>query len=236
MHSCTQLEVENRSNVEVKTNIQAPIFAASKKLLSDSELAKHVAEYEKLKSNIRVYQNSLKERKDFQEKEKITTAKEYIYKTLTDSIFPYWLGTKWDFNGYTEKPRDGEIACGYFVSTTLRDVGFKLNRFRLAQKAAADIIKDLCRTKNIGRFTTLNQVKGYLDNTDDQDVLIIGLDYHVGFIVKMNGVHYFAHSNFYDEKVVIEPINESKALIHTYNYVIGNLSENNIMIKNWVNR
>ena len=34
-------------------------------------------------------------------------------KTLVDSIFPYWLGTEWDFNGYTERPRK-VVVCGYF--------------------------------------------------------------------------------------------------------------------------
>src|SRR5215212_694349 len=33
-----------------------------------------------------------------------------------DSIIPYWIGTKWNFNGITEVPQKGSIACGYFVT------------------------------------------------------------------------------------------------------------------------
>ncbi|WMJ72126.1 hypothetical protein RCC89_02925 [Cytophagaceae bacterium ABcell3] len=38
---------------------------------------------------------------------------------LVNKLIPYWYGTKWDFEGHTDVPGKGEIACGYFVSTTL---------------------------------------------------------------------------------------------------------------------
>lgn len=39
-------------------------------------------------------------------------------RQITQKVFPYWYGTKWDFNGTTEMPQEGSIACGYFVTTT----------------------------------------------------------------------------------------------------------------------
>ena len=58
-------------------------------------------------------------------------------KLLTDQIvyelIPFWYRTRWSFEGHTEVPRNGTVACGYFVSTVLRDAGFKINRFKLAQ-------------------------------------------------------------------------------------------------------
>ena len=42
---------------------------------------------------------------------------------ITNTIAPAWIGTKWDFNGITEVPQQGKIACGYFVTTVLRDAG-----------------------------------------------------------------------------------------------------------------
>lgn len=60
---------------------------------------------------------------------------------LVDRIIPHWYGTPWSFGGHTAVPNKGEIACGYFISTTLRDMGIKLNRYRLAQKSPIDEAK-----------------------------------------------------------------------------------------------
>ena len=46
-------------------------------------------------------------------------ASQLLFSNLADSVFPAWYGTKWDFNGHTNVPKEGLIACGYFVSTTL---------------------------------------------------------------------------------------------------------------------
>src|SRR5687768_5014531 len=54
---------------------------------------------------------------------------------LVDRIIPYWIGTPWSFEGHTSIPNSGKIACGYFVSTTLLDLGFNLNRYTFAQQA-----------------------------------------------------------------------------------------------------
>jgi hypothetical protein len=46
------------------------------------------------------------------------TEKEEIFTSaVTETIIPAWIGTGWDFNGITEKPQQGSIACGYFVTT-----------------------------------------------------------------------------------------------------------------------
>jgi len=154
---------------------------------------------------------------------------------LVDSIFPYWLGTQWDFNGYTEKPRDGLVACGYFVSTTIRDAGIPINRFKTAQKASSDIIKSLCDPTSIKTVTSIEKVRDYLSTIDDGEVLIVGLDFHVGFLYKKNGQSYFAHSNYIDlEGVIIEPIEASIALNGSEIYVLGNLTSNEQITKKWL--
>ena len=72
---------------------------------------------------------------------------ESFYYVMTDSVFPDWMGTKWDFNGVSNVPGKGMIACGYFVSTTLKHIGFNLNRYKLAQQAAYTVIDVLCGEK-----------------------------------------------------------------------------------------
>jgi hypothetical protein len=49
----------------------------------------------------------------------------------------------WDYNGYTNTPKNGVIACGYFVSTTLKHFGFNLNRYDVAKKYSSSIVKTL---------------------------------------------------------------------------------------------
>src|SRR4051812_5282380 len=61
------------------------------------------------------------------EKEKIFTS------AVVETIIPEWIGTAWNFYGTSEKPHEGTIACGYFVTTILRDAGVNLARIKLAQ-------------------------------------------------------------------------------------------------------
>jgi len=93
--------------------------------------------YASIKSNINA------SRKQLAQSYKISTNKSQSLNQVRDKftnhlvseIIPQWYGTKWSFDGYTEVPKSGSIACGYFVSTTLRDMGMNVNRYKLAQKA-----------------------------------------------------------------------------------------------------
>lgn len=68
---------------------------------------------------------------------------------LLERIIPYWEGTPWTFEGHTSVPNKGSIACGYFVSTTLRDVGLNLNRYKLAQQSPLIEAKSLALNTDI---------------------------------------------------------------------------------------
>ena len=92
------------------------------------DLDKHLKNYESLRKRILVRKKELRTMNP--ESRKIA-----FFHTLVDSIFPYWYGTEWDFNGITESPRKGEIACGYFVSTTLKHMGIRLNRYKNLTKS-----------------------------------------------------------------------------------------------------
>ena len=53
--------------------------------------------------------------------------KKLCCETIHNGIPGYWIGTVWDFNGVTRTPKQGAIACGYFVTNVLTDLGFKIN-------------------------------------------------------------------------------------------------------------
>ena len=62
---------------------------------------------------------------------------------LLNNIIPHWYGTKQDFCAYTETPKQGVIACGILVSTTLKDMGLNVNRYKLAQQSPTNEAKTI---------------------------------------------------------------------------------------------
>ena len=80
-------------------------------------------------------------------------AREYLFNIAVNELFPYWYGTKWDFNGTTRVPGEGFIACGYFVTNTLTDMGFIIPRVKWAQSASEVFIKKLSCT--VKRFSNV---------------------------------------------------------------------------------
>lgn len=70
----------------------------------------------------------------------IDEARELVFDAMTQHIIPAWKGTGWAFYGDSSQPREGPIACGYFVGTTLRHAGFEVDRIELGDQPAEWII------------------------------------------------------------------------------------------------
>ena len=164
-------------------------------------------------------------------------ANKYIHKTITDTIFPYWYDTKWDYNGTTEYPQNGNIACGYFVTTTLKHAGFNLQRVKLAQQASSKIIETICGrgTAHIIGNNDTERLKEYMLGQKN-GIYIIGLDNHVGFIWKSDTTLRAVHSNGVSGsmKVVNEPIESCKLINKSKAFYIGDLKKNKSLYKNWI--
>ena len=105
-------------------------------------------------------------------------AHDYFFEMLNDSIFGYWMQTPWDFNGHTDTPRKGEIACGYFVTTTLRDIGVRLQRYKLAQQAASVITEKLCEPTSMKRLASLEKLKSMFKNFLPDNQYLMNLASH----------------------------------------------------------
>ena len=158
----------------------------------------------------------------------------YLFKLVDEDIYNYWAGTPWAFYGKTQQPKIGSIACGYFVTTTLTDLGFKIDRVGLAECRSGDMIKKLC--VGIKSFNNLNKLDDYLAKQPVNSVFIIGLDFHTGYVVKNATGCYFFHSNYYNnnEGVVKEKIKDSKALNNNKFFMIGSLTANENLLRKWV--
>jgi len=167
--------------------------------------------------------------------ETIDEAKTKLTAYLYKDIFNHWYTTKWSFEGHSEIPKQGTIACGYFVSTTLRDVGFNLNRYKLAQKSPEDEAKVIACGTSIEKLQNISkqELKTYFLKQKD-GIYFIGLDFHVGYIYKTKKAVYFIHSNYIDNKgVVKEDIENSKAIVSEKYYIV-NITHNQNLVKKWL--
>ena len=99
-------------------------------------------------------------------------------------------------------PKKGEIACGYFVSTTLRRIGFNLRRYKLAQQYSSGIVKSLCNQIKYVRNNDAEKLFRYIRSQPNQ-LYIVGLDNHVGIISKESGGIYFVHSSWHGTITVV---------------------------------
>lgn len=156
-------------------------------------------------------------------------------KQITQKVFPYWYGTKWDFNGTTQMPQEGSIACGYFVTTTLRDMGVPINRVKMAQCASEEMIRSLASKQHIHYIsnTSLSEFEKKIAAYGN-GLYIIGLDNHIGFIHINGDEHYFIHSTgWFPFKVVKDKISESSVLSKSNYRVVGKVSDDEAFLKKW---
>lgn len=171
--------------------------------------------------------------------ESIDANSKIFTQLLLNKVFPYWYGTKWSFEGYTEVPNKGTIACGYFVSTTLRDLGLKINRYKLAQLAPAQAAKVLSLNNVIIEIEgdDVNENIKAIKAKINEGIYFIGYDaMHVGFLLKEGDNLFLIHSNYFGlSQVEKERIEVSKVFSICSKFYIVPLSSNNKLIHNWMN-
>lgn len=146
-----------------------------------------------------------------------------LITNIRDSLFTCWLGTPWDFYGTTEEPNKGKIACGYFVTTILRDIGVPVNRIKHAQCASEEMIKAVCIKNTIHRYSNAT-ISSFIEKIKLNGIglYIVGLDYHTGFILNDGEEVYFVHANYAGQKEVMKEIAIESTVLSSSNYkVIG---------------
>jgi len=158
---------------------------------------------------------------------------------IVDKIIPYWYGTPWSFEGHTALPNQGEIACGYFVSTTLRDMGLKLNRYKLAQKSPIDEARILSCGSDIHTVEQESTEKAFeeINRMATEGLYFIGFDTgHVGYLLKRNGQLFLIHSNYLlPRSVCIEPFEDSRVFKSFSKFHLVAISNNDVLIQHWLN-
>jgi len=155
-----------------------------------------------------------------------------LFTYLDKDMVNYWDETTWDFNGTSRTPGEGEIACGYFVTTLLKDLGFKIDRIRLAQEPSGVMIEEL--TVDIKKSNSLHQTLEGIRKGPKNAIYIIGLDFHTGFISHSDAGTFFIHSDYNERRgVVREHAASSLALSQSGFFMIGNLTDSEAFLERW---
>ncbi|GHH04490.1 hypothetical protein [Comamonas sp. JC664] len=157
-------------------------------------------------------------------------ARATVLEAITRQLMPAWYGTPWEFYGDSQTPGTGSIACGYFVSTVLRDAGFRVERIQMAQQRAEYIVKALAPPKKTWRFSD-RPVSEVVDRVRlaGEGLYVVGLDYHVGFLWNDSARVWMCHASYLGEgKVLCEDALSSPAMVSGY-HVVGKLLEDGMM-------
>ncbi len=125
----------------------------------------------------------------------LARARELLAATLRDEILPAWNGTPWDFNGTSQTPQQGKIACGYFVSTTLLHLGLQVERARMGQQASEHIAQSLVSAYPIRRSSD-QPIDAFIAKVraEGAGIYIVGLDNHVGYLIVEGANTWFHHA------------------------------------------
>jgi hypothetical protein len=161
------------------------------------------------------------------EKRTAMAQKDRFFEFITNDIPAYWTGTLWDFNGTTRIPKSGTIACGYFVTNVLTDFGFDIKRVYLAQQASSVMIKQLSAAGSVKYFSDSKKLITFLKARSEQEIYLVGLDFHTGFVIRDKDKFYFLHSSYIDKSGVMkEEIELSNAFLSSKSFMIGSISAN----------
>lgn len=152
------------------------------------------------------------------------------------SLMPFWYGTRYSFYGQTQTPGEGKIACGYFVTTVLEDLGLKIERNKLAQLPSEEMIKSLVEKESIRRFSRYT-ITDFLAGVREagSGLYVVGLDTHTGFLLYQSNEMRFIHaSGRFPFAVVNERASESIILGKSNYRIIGKLSDDEKVLQNWL--
>lgn len=141
-------------------------------------------EYDLLKQEVEQKRISFAEKynqaQDSLEKDKICTeVKSYLLDIMINRVFPSWYGTTWEITGLSSKPQQGTVNCGFFVTTTLKAIGFRIPSIKWSQLASETFIRRFTSPSTFKRFWN-KEIEVFVDYIQEQDenLFIVGLDCH----------------------------------------------------------
>lgn len=231
---------ENLSELRMDTNSSVEIDSSEMEETNPSIILVEPDTIPYLEAIAKIREQRTKLKRDYTaEKISMDSVSRVFTKNLVNTLIPYWYGTPWSFEGHTSVPKKGEVACGYFVSTTLRDMGLKLNRYKLAQKSPIDEAKVISCGTEIFIVEDINPQLAMtkIDKTTSEGLYFIGYDSgHVGYLLKEDGSLFLIHSNYMSPfSVSIEPFSESRVFQSFSKFYLVDVTHNEELLKKWLN-
>jgi hypothetical protein len=148
-----------------------------------------------------------------------------------------WLGTSWGLGTpQLAEPGEGKINCGTFVGTVLRDAGFEVPVKKLQRQPSQLIIRSFVGNDRMKKFSNASMKKFLADVRDmGPGLLIIGLDFHVGFLVQTEDELRFVHASYETRTVVDEPAASAGPIVDSEYRVVGKILDDK-NIRDWLER
>ncbi len=215
--------------IEIKETVKDTLSLQEFKLEKDKGRS-----YEEVRKSVET------KRKELRSKDELDSLSRQFKESLLHRVIPFWEGTMWSFEGHTSQPQKGEIACGYFVSTTLKHIGLNINRYQLAQQSPINEAKSLVLESEILIFeeeTVEENIRSITEKLPE-GIHFIGFDEsHVGYILKEKERLCLIHSNYTGKmQVEIEPIERSTVFKSYSKFYIVPLSTNKSLLKKWIHK
>ena len=159
-----------------------------------------------------------------------------LLETALPAMMRCWLGTPWDFNGTAKGPGDGKIACGYFVATVLKDAGFQVDRYQLAQQPSENILRSFIPRESCA-LSVGKEYRLFAEEVGKREpgVYVVGLDTHVAFIVVRDGGFRFIHSSGSRPWCVVDESPGEAGVLQRSNWrMLGNLTAGSNVLRRWL--
>jgi len=171
-------------------------------------------------------------------------ARAYVLAAMRDVVFPAWMGMSWGLgpNSTPLRPHAAgtEIACGYFVSSVLENVGLRLGtRFTYAQAPALYAQRSLAPDKeDLHRFFSIpGDALARRIAALGEGIYVIGLNNHIGFVDVHGGQVNVVHASYTGAQVVTsEPLATAEVIDNSRaaGYFVTPLFQDDRLIDRWL--
>jgi hypothetical protein len=169
-----------------------------------------------------------------------------VVTAIIEDVFPAWMGTPWGLGAQSDASRPHQpgkvVGCSYFVTGVLDNAGLRLeSRRRFAQAPALWIQRALLPYGGqVHRFGSLpaTELRRHIAALGE-GLYVIGLDYHVGFLIVRGAEVRMVHASFFPPQAVVsEPVEASAAIdgSRPKGYWVSPLFRDDRLVELWLQR
>lgn len=163
---------------------------------------------------------------------------------MREVVLPAWLGMPWGLGPTSTPLRPHQagtvIACGYFVSSTLENLGLRLDtRFRFAQAPALHAQRSLAPAPDDLHvfFSIPGEELAQKIAALGEGLYIIGLNNHIGYVDVRDEQVRIIHASYTDRQVVIdEPLATAEVIANSRKagYFVTPVLQDDRLIERWL--